>query len=102
MKKHFLHLNVIAIAILFMSSPQAHDASEHKGNIAKPNCDAMKDMDHSNVDKTDPIMLAMMKKCMAEKQHHESSSDSHAGEKKQKEHPEKHKETEDSQEKHNH
>ena len=46
------------------SVAQAHDPKEHMKDAEKPNCKAMKDMDHSKMDMNDPVMQAMMKKCM--------------------------------------
>ncbi len=43
---------------------QAHDPKEHMKDAEKPDCKAMKDMDHSKMDMNDPVMQAMMKQCM--------------------------------------
>lgn len=43
---------------------QAHDPEEHMKDAEKPNCAAMKDLDHSKMDMNDPVMKAMMTKCM--------------------------------------
>src|SRR5690554_5726942 len=48
----------------------AHDRSEHAEKNVKPDCAAM---DHDGMDNNDPVMQAMMKKCMSEK----SGSDDH-------------------------
>jgi len=56
---------VITILILGVAfSAQAHDPKEHMKDAEKPDCAAMKDMDHSKMDMNDPVMQAMMKKCM--------------------------------------
>ncbi|MGC1508722.1 hypothetical protein, partial [Ketobacter sp.] len=47
-----------------VTSAQAHDPKEHMKDAEKPDCSAMKDMDHSKMDMDDPVMQAMMKKCM--------------------------------------
>lgn len=47
-------------------SAQAHDPKEHMKDAEKPDCSAMKDMDHSKMDMDDPVMQAMMKQCMSE------------------------------------
>lgn len=57
--------------ILIVSSAQAHNPSEHTNRMEKPKCEAMKNMDHSEMDPNDPVMIAMMKKCMG-KQHSQS------------------------------
>ena len=49
-----------------MASAQAHDPSEHMKKGEKPKCESMKNMDHSKMDANDPIMMAMIKKCMGE------------------------------------
>ena len=54
--------------IIFMGSVQAHDPSEHTNQMEKPKCEAMKNMDHSKMEANDPVMIAMMKKCMSEDQ----------------------------------
>lgn len=50
--------------LLIAMSLLAHDPSEHKNDDAQPNCEAMKTMDHPKMDMNDPVMMAMMKKCM--------------------------------------
>jgi hypothetical protein len=40
----------------------------------KPDCAAMKNMDHSKMDMSDPMMQAMMKQCMSEMNHDMSTS----------------------------
>lgn len=45
---------------------QAHDPAEHARDAAAskgPNCAAMKDMDHSQMNPNDPVMKAMMARC---------------------------------------
>ena len=43
----------------------AHDPSEHiKKERRDPDCSAMQEMDHSHMDSDDPVMQAMMQKCM--------------------------------------
>lgn len=60
---------IITILTLFSvtalaSAAQAHDPKEHMKDAEKPNCAAMKDMDHSKMDMNDPVTQAMMKQCM--------------------------------------
>jgi len=45
--------------LLVMAQALAHDPSEHKNDSAQPNCEAMKTMDDSGVDKNDPVMMSM-------------------------------------------
>ena len=42
----------------------------------KPDCSAMKDMDHSKMDMNDPVMQAMMKKCMKDMHHGKDKNES--------------------------
>ena len=42
----------------------AHEESEHAKTAEDPRCEAMSTMDHSKMKKNDPVMQAMMKKCM--------------------------------------
>ncbi len=60
---------IITISTLFSitalaSTAQAHEPEQHMKDAEKPNCAAMKDMDHSKMDMNDPVMQAMMKQCM--------------------------------------
>ena len=54
---------------------QAHDPKEHMKDAEKPDCAAMNNMDHSKMDRNDPVMQAMMKKCM--KAMHKDEAESH-------------------------
>ena len=69
-------------SIFFVVSVQAHDPSEHTKKIEKPNCEAMDKEGHSKMDSNDPVMIAMMKKCMSggsvESHHSENPVASHA------------------------
>ena len=51
-----------------MASAQAHDPSEHMKKNEAPKCETMKTMDHSKMNASDPIMMAMTKKCMTQAQ----------------------------------
>lgn len=84
-----LALTVFAIAL----SVQAHDPKEHMKDAEKPDCSAMRDMDHSKMDMDDPVMQAIMKKCMKDMHHgkdkNESDSEhSHDDNKNEDEHAE--------------
>ncbi len=72
-----LILSVALPTLLFVLSAQAHDAKEHMKDAKNPDCTAMKNMDHSKMDKDDPVMQAMMKKCMNEM--HEKGEDKKQG-----------------------
>ncbi|MEH6445394.1 MAG: hypothetical protein V7784_15980 [Oceanospirillaceae bacterium] len=55
---------------LAVTVSHAHSAAQHKQkNAEKPNCLAMKKMDHSKIDKNDPVMQAMMQQCMHTDEH---------------------------------
>lgn len=66
MKKIQTTTYLLLASFFAMSSAQAHDPSEHTTKTEKPKCEAMKNMDHSKMDMKDPVMMAMMKKCMGE------------------------------------
>lgn len=51
--------------LLFALTASANDPKETtKDAEQKPDCTAMKDMDHSAMDMNDPAMQALMEKCM--------------------------------------
>lgn len=57
---------LIASMAVLSSPVWGHDAAEHaKKEAHAPDCAAMKTMDHSKMDMKDPLMQAMMQKCMA-------------------------------------
>ena len=64
-------LSTLGIAL----SAQAHDPKEHMKDAEKPDCAAMKNMDHSKMDMNDPVMQAMMKQCMNDMHHNDSEKD---------------------------
>jgi L-serine deaminase len=66
MKKIQTATYLLLAGFFAISSAQAHDPSEHAMKKEKPKCEAMKNMDHSKIDMKDPVMMAMMKKCMSE------------------------------------
>lgn len=73
MKKIQITICILLASFFTMSSAQAHDASKHAAKMEKPKCEAMQSMDQSTMDKNDPVMMAMMKKCSSEeptKNHH--------------------------------
>ena len=67
MKKILSTTSLLLAGFFALSSAQAHDPSMHNKKAEKPKCEAMKNMDHSKMDMNDPVMMAMMKKCMGEK-----------------------------------
>lgn len=67
---------IIAFAALGTAfSAQAHDPKEHMKDAEKPDCAAMKNMDHSKMDMSDPVMQAMMKQCMQDMHQNEAEKD---------------------------
>lgn len=64
MKRQSLSYFVALPALLLALSAQAHEPKEHMKEAQAPDCAAMKDMDHSKMDMKDPVMQAMMQKCM--------------------------------------
>lgn len=71
-------------ALLLVFSAQAHEPEKHMKEAEKPDCAAIKNMDHSKMDMDDPVMQAMMQKCMNEIHQGEfgpdGSHDDHPGE----------------------
>ena len=59
-------------------SAQAHDPKEHMGNTERPDCAAIKGMDFSKSNNNDPVMQAIMKKCMGD-DHHAEEPESKSG-----------------------
>lgn len=51
----------IALASL---SAHAHDPKEHMAGGEAAHCEAMQGMDHTKMDMKDPVVQAMMQKCM--------------------------------------
>ncbi len=78
---HLTRLSVIA-ALLASLNVQAHDPKEHMKDAENPNCAAMENMDHSKMGKDDPVMQAMMQKCMKDMHdmHKGEGHDMHKGE----------------------
>ena len=75
MKNIQVTICLLLVSFFSIASVHAHDPSEHTAKREKPKCEAMKNMDHSKMDANDPIMMAMMKKCMREG----SAENHHAG-----------------------
>jgi hypothetical protein len=95
--KSLLWLAVFPALVLTLPV-QAHDPAEHMKVEERPDCTAMRGMDHSKMDMDDPVVQAMMQKCMDEMHQDEAKPD--ASEADQMQHKKKgHKE---SSEKHEH
>lgn len=79
---------IIVITLNMTMVVQAHEQTKHTTtDNEKPNCDAMKSMDHSKMDMKDPVVQAMMKKCMNhDLDKHSSPSQSSTEENKHKKH----------------
>ena len=75
MKRSLLHCTLAFSGLLMIAPVFAHDPAEHAKANEAPDCDAMKTMDHSNMDMNDPVMQALMKKCSAKS----ADSDPHKG-----------------------
>lgn len=57
--------SLLATTILLVTVPaMAHDPSEHMAAAEKPDCTVMDDRGHDGMDTNDPVVQAMMKKCM--------------------------------------
>ncbi len=66
-------IKVITLTLLLMTMANttfAHEASKHMKNAEKPKCEAMSEMDMAKMDASDPVMMAMMKKCESSGEHH--------------------------------
>jgi hypothetical protein len=64
---------LVAVSTLLSMNLYAHAPELHKKDKAeKPKCEAMKNMDHSKMDRSDPIMIAMMKQCSFTADEHHS------------------------------
>lgn len=69
------------ISLACALSAQAHDPSQHKNNGEKPRCEALKGMDLETMDRNDPVVQAVLKKC--EKQLHSEKQPEHQSEHKE-------------------
>ncbi len=87
MKRQYLAYFVALPAILLALSAHAHEPREHMKEAQVPDCAAMKDMDHSKMDMKDPVLQAMMQKCM--KTMHPDEEDSHESHAEQGKHDDK-------------
>ncbi len=76
MKKILMNAALILSSTLLIAPAFAHDPAEHAKTAEAPDCEAMKKMDHSKMDMSDPVMQALMKKCSAA---HSEHGDQHQG-----------------------
>lgn len=71
--KYFQNIIYSLLASSFiMSSALAHDPSKHTKKMEKPKCEALESMElssmeQSSMDMNDPVMKAIMKKCLGGK-----------------------------------
>jgi hypothetical protein len=79
MKKINLMLLIATTLFSVSFTSLAHDPKEHMKKPEKANCAAFDKMkkEDGKMDKTDPVMIAMMKKCdkQAKKMNHEANAD---------------------------
>lgn len=75
MKRHLLLYLIALPALVLTLTAQAHDPKKHMNEKQTPDCAAMKEMDHSKMNMNDPVMQAMMQKCMGKDT--KMSSDGH-------------------------
>jgi len=81
MMKIELHPVIAITATLLVAPAQAHSPSEHITKSEKPNCEAFAQMDHSSMTGDNPVIAAMIKKCMGYKDseiNHASDSEGQA------------------------
>ena len=83
MNKITLNVLVLSITAVFAVSAHGHDPKEHMKDAEKPDCAAMKNMDHSKMDMNDPVAMALMKKCMNSSHSKDDGQDGHDQDHKQ-------------------
>ena len=76
MKTYKLISTLIVVLSTYTINAHAHDPKEHAKENEKqaPNCAAMQDMEKDKMDKNDPVMMAMMKKCHKMADEHKSDN----------------------------
>ncbi|PCK07283.1 MAG: hypothetical protein COA42_15105 [Alteromonadaceae bacterium] len=78
MKKIIAATSAALLGVSLAVNTLAHDPKEHMKKSEKADCSTMGGMDHSKMDMNDPVMQAIMKKCMPEVNHDEKAAeDSH-------------------------
>ncbi|WP_438864883.1 hypothetical protein [Neptunicella sp.] len=63
MKTHKLISILTLVLSAYTMNAYAHDPKEHAKEKEAPNCAVMQDIEQGKVDKSDPVIMAMMKKC---------------------------------------
>jgi len=97
MKTLLTHLSIVLT--ILSGHAYAHDPSEHNEKKENPKCEKMKLMDHSKMNPDDPVMKAMMKKCM-KKMKNIQHDDSQTGEASERGHVQEKTENEHSEHQH--
>ncbi len=69
MKTNTIVSSVILLSMFVTGSASAHDPKMHADKSKKIDCSSINDIDHKTMDMDDPIMKAMMKKCMSNMDH---------------------------------
>ncbi len=64
MRQIFTRVAAYGALTIFPAFVLAHEEAEHAKTAENPKCETMSSMDHSKMKKDDPLMQAMMKKCM--------------------------------------
>lgn len=63
MKSLNLISTLLIVSAAYSVSSYAHDPKEHAKEKEAPNCEAMQGMEMGEMDRNDPVAIAMMKKC---------------------------------------
>lgn len=71
-------------ALLIAATVSAHDPSEHASGSEAPDCEAMHGIDTAKMEADDPMMQALMQKCMQEA-HSDAGGHDEPGEKNDEE-----------------
>lgn len=66
------------LSLLLAASTYAHDPAEHAKEVGQPDCSSMKGVDPAQMDMKDPVMQAMMQKCMKDMHGKSGSKDGSA------------------------
>ena len=66
------------LSLLLATSIYAHDPAEHAKEGSQPDCSSMQGMDPAKMDMKDPVMQAMMQKCMKDMNGESGSKDNSA------------------------
>lgn len=89
-------------ALLLAATVSAHDPSEHASGSEAPDCEAMHGMDKAKMEADDPMLQALMQKCMQEA-HGDAAGHDEPGEENDKQrHDAGHGEASTDEDKHKH